>query len=145
MEEKTVSVMVSVMGSEKGEGEQVRLVTSGKLTHNEKGYLLKYRETQPEGDDYQEIDLLMDGKRVTMNRTGGFATSMVFEKGYRFEGIYATPYGDLDMALYATQVECNLSMERGMVYLQYQLDIQGQYAAMHDLHIKYAQKHSKVQ
>ena len=75
---------------------------------------------------------------VTMERHGAFATSMVFEKGCRFEGSYDTPYGALDMGVYATQVKYRVDDEdNGEVNLQYQLDLQGQFAAMHELNIRF--------
>ncbi len=150
MEEKVFPVLLSVTGSTKEqapEDEGIHLVTSGTLSVLPEGYRLNYRETEPETDEYQDIELMMNEKNVTMTRTGAYATGMVFEKGCRFEGVYNTPYGSLDMAVFATRVFCRLGEERGEVQLQYQLDLQGQFAAVHDLKIKYARKHSgkKVQ
>lgn len=145
MAEKRFPVLLSVTGTTKQpdpEDGGIHLVTIGELTVLPSGYRLTYRETQPDGEGHQDICLEMDETRVTMTRAGGYATSMVFEKGRRFEGAYETPYGSLDMAVYATRVSCRLSQERGEVQLQYQLDLQGQFAAVHDLLIRYAKKHT---
>ena len=145
MEEKIIPVLLSVSGSS-GQSDQgddeVKLMTSGTLAVVPEGYRLCYRETQPDSDEYQDIELVMNEKTVTMTRSGAYATGMVFEKGRRFEGVYDTPYGSLDMAVYATRVFCRLGEERGEVQLRYQLDMQGQFADVHDLKIKYSKKHA---
>ena len=56
---------------------------------------------------------------------------MVFQKGRRYESQYHTPYGTLDMALYCTRASFAQDLEGGELALQYQLDVSGQYAAMH--------------
>lgn len=145
MEEKIIPVLLSVTGTSKQSDPDdagIQLTTSGTLKAVSEGYLLKYRESQPDSDEYQDIELLMNDKTVTMTRSGAYATGMVFEKGRRFEGVYETPYGSLDMAVYATRVFCRLGEERGEVQLQYQLDMQGQFADVHELKIKYAKKGS---
>ena len=37
---------------------------------------------------------------MTMERKGDFSNTMVFAKGQRFEGVYHTPYGEMDMAVF---------------------------------------------
>ena len=43
----------------------------------------------------------------------------------------------LAMALYATQVSASLYPDHGSVHLEYQLDVQGSFAAMHTLQLEY--------
>jgi len=62
---------------------------------------------------------------------------MVFVKDRRFEGVYRTPYGDMDMALFATRVDVNLGEDKGSVYLEYQLDFAGGFASMHTMQLEY--------
>ena len=139
MEKK--QVLVSVTGwSKAGEEEKpdtVRLLTTGTLSGEKEGWRIDYTETQPDNQAH-DVTLTLDGGVVTMQRAGAFSTSMVFEKGHRFEGSYITPFGALDMGVYATQVKYQVDQESvGEVNLKYQLDIQGQFAAMHELHIKF--------
>ena len=73
-----------------------------------------------------------------MQRSGAFATSMVFDQGRRVEGSYRTPYGDLAMGVYPTHVKYRVQEGPvGEVDLTYQLDLQGQFAAMHELRIRF--------
>ena len=135
-------VLLSVSGWAQNEDDHerpdaVRLLTTGTLTGERDAWRIDYTETQPDNQAH-DVTLTMGGGVVTMQRAGAFSTSMVFEKGRRFEGSYETPYGALDMGVYATQVKYRVDdAANGEVNLQYQLDLQGQFAAMHELHIRF--------
>ena len=133
-------VLLSVTGKTQGQDEPeeaVRLLTTGVLTGGREAWRIDYTETEPDSQAH-DVTLTLGKGVVTMERHGAFATSMVFEKGCRFEGSYDTPYGALDMGVYATQVKYRVDDEdNGEVNLQYQLDLQGQFAAMHELNIRF--------
>lgn len=140
---KPIPVMLTVDGTiqgEDGEDDAIRMVTMGELTAVTGGYVLQYQESQPEENGQvttQDIVLQLHPERVTMTRVGDFGTSMVFMKDRRFEGVYHTPYGDMDMAVYATRVHCKLGDDEGSVHLKYQLEMQGLFTAMHELKLSY--------
>ena len=120
----------------------IRLLVPGELTIESGVYTLRYEESQTDEDTKavitQHITLTMVPGRVTMTREGMFSTTMIFVRGQRFEGAYHTPYGDLEMAVYATRADCELSPTAGNVNLQYTLDMQGAFAAMNTLEITWA-------
>ena len=133
-------VLVSVMGwthEEDDASDSVRLLTTGTLSGNRNAWRIDYTETQMDNESH-DVTLTLDRGVVTMERAGSFATSMVFEQGRRFEGNYRTPYGDLAMGVYPTQVQYTVDdAATGEVNLTYQLDLQGQFAAMHELRIRF--------
>lgn len=137
---KKQQVLLSVTGWTKEDDEQpesVRLLTTGVLTGAKENWRIDYTETQPDNDAH-DVTLTMKQGVVTMQRLGPFSTSMVFEQGRRFEGSYQTPYGALAMGVYATHVKYHVDDEAtGEVNLTYQLDLQGQFAAMHELRIRF--------
>ena len=142
---KKTEVLLSVSGWSQGQDEEkedsVRLLTTGFLSRQGEDWRIDYTETQDD-DDAHDITLTMGKGVVTMQRKGPYHTSMVFEKGRRFEGSYITPYGDLDMGIFSTQVKYSVDEEAtGEVQLQYQLDLQGQFAAMHELNIRFCPAH----
>lgn len=133
-------VLISIRGQAQALGQspdEIRLMTTGTLTPTLQGFNLDYQESQPDGTDVQDIHLEMTPTRVTMNRTGQFASTMVFEKGRRFEGVYHTPYGEMDLAVFPTKVRVELGEETGKIHLQYQLDFHGTIATMNDLTVQY--------
>jgi uncharacterized beta-barrel protein YwiB (DUF1934 family) len=142
-----IPVLLSVTGQSQQEGQQeerVHLVTTGLLRKTAGGYSLHYDETQPDSNETSHITLDMDKGSVTMIRDGSYATSMVFEKGRRFQGNYHTPLGDLEMGIYATRVQYTANEDKGDVTLQYQLDLQGQFVAMHQLKVNFVRQDQPV-
>lgn len=132
-------VLLSVMGwtREDDQPDTVRLLTTGTLTGDKGSWRIDYTETQPDNESH-DVTLTMGGGIVTMQRTGPMGTSMVFEQGRRFEGSYRTPYGDLDMGVYPTHVKYQVDEQAtGKVDLVYQLDLQGQFAAVHEMRIRF--------
>ena len=139
--EKT-PVLLSVSGWSQAQGDEtpdpVRLLTTGILSGSDDAWRIDYTETQPDSSTAHDVVLKMQKGVVTMERLGDYATSMVFEKGRRFDGSYNTPYGALDMGIFATQVKYAVDEQKtGEVSLKYQLDLQGQFAASHELHIRF--------
>ena len=138
--QKKQQVLLSVMGwthDDDDPSDSVRLLTTGVMTGGKDSWRIDYTETQPDNES-SDVTLTMGKGVVTMQRSGTFATSMVFEQGRRFEGSYRTPYGDLEMGVYPTHVKYQVQAGPvGEVDLTYQLDLQGQFAAMHELRIRF--------
>ena len=137
---KNKQVLVSVMGWTHDDDEpadSVRLLTTGTMSGEKNTWKINYTETQPDNES-SDVTLTLDRGVVTMQRTGAFSTSMVFDQGHRFEGSYQTPYGDLAMGVFATHVKYQVQDDAmGKVDLTYQLDLQGQFAAVHELRIRF--------
>ena len=132
-------VLLSVMGWTREEDDQdtVRLLTTGTLSGSKENWRIDYTETQPDNESH-DVTLTLGGGVVTMQRRGPMGTSMVFEQGKRFEGSYRTPYGDLEMGVYPTRVQYQVDGETGgQVDLVYQLDLQGRFAAVHEMRIRF--------
>lgn len=122
--------LVSTIRDEEGEQEApMQLFCRGELKKTASGYLIRYQESMPTEDDSEmvtsDVILSLSEHRVTMSRPGEYGTTMVFVKDQRFEGAYHTPFGDMAMAVFPTQVKCRAADDAGMVHLEYQLDVQG--------------------
>ena len=151
MEQKTTPVLVMLSSharGEKGEIESpIRLMCRGKLRESANGCMLRYEEVQTDDETgmsvKQDVILNLQPGRVTMTRLGPFGTTMVFVKDRRFEGAYHTPYGDLELALFATRVDVKLAEDHGSVHLEYQLDMQGNYAAVQVIDVSWCAESSR--
>ncbi|MGN0793075.1 MAG: DUF1934 domain-containing protein [Aristaeellaceae bacterium] len=145
MEKKAKPVLVTLVSASHTDDsemeELIRLRCQGELKESANGYLLRYQEVQTDEETgttiSQDVILSLQPDRVTMTRLGDFGTTMVFVKDRRFEGAYHTPYGDLALALFATQVTCHPGPDSGSVHLEYQLDMQGHYAAVQTIDVTY--------
>ena len=121
----------------------VQFMTKGKLfLSGDDPAVLEYTESQQDEETGEittaRITLTMEKNRVTMTRKGDFSNTMVFVPEHRFEGVYSTPYGDMDMAVFSRGVHCDIGEKKGSVHLKYQLDIQGSYASSNELHLEYS-------
>lgn len=120
----------------------IQFMTVGKLCYsNPEEAVLQYVESQQDEETGEitksDISLLLRDGRITMERKGDFSNTMVFAKGQRFEGVYRTPYGEMEMAVYTKEAACRFGRSEGNIHLKYQLNIQGNYASTNELHLEY--------
>ena len=120
----------------------IQFMTKGKLRlGDETNAVLEYTESQQDEETGEittaQVTLSLEKNRVTMTRNGDYSNTMVFSKGQRFEGVYHTPYGEMDMAVFTKEAACRFSSSEGNMHLKYQLNIQGNYASTNELHLEY--------
>lgn len=115
----------------------MQLLTTGELFSLPNGYKLCYEEQLDETASPTQIELTLQDGIVSMLRSGDYATDMVFRKGQRYEGQYSTPYGEMELGIYCTRVNYQVDKNGGLVTLQYQLDLNGQFASMHDMQLRF--------
>lgn len=140
---KGVPILISLDAQSTTEGQPedtMRLITTGQLFETPDATVIQYEETFDEKEPPQKIEITIRDQAITMQRRGAFEANMVFQKGQRYESQYRTPYGELGMALYCTKAQYSKDQEGGEVALQYQLDLSGQFAAMHDMKLHYLRK-----
>ena len=120
----------------------IQFMTVGNLSYTNKDEaLLEYAESQQDEETGEiltsDISLSLRNGRITMERKGDFSNTMVFAKGQRFEGVYHTPYGEMDMAVFTKEAACKFGKTEGNIHLKYQLNIQGNYTSTNELHLEY--------
>ena len=129
----------------------IQFMTRGTLVTDDEGSArIEYTESIRDEDSGEVtescVSLALEKNRVTMTRNGEFSNTMVFIPEQRFEGVYHTPYGEMNMGVFSRGVQCDIGSTRGSVHLKYQLDIQGSYASSNELHLEYtAEKEGRVQ
>ena len=154
MKKNGTSVLINLLAIAKYEHAPdfpIQFMTRGTLSMGEHGNaVLKYHETQQDEETGETmtalITLAMEKNQVTMTREGDYSNTMVFIPERRFEGIYQTPFGNMDMAVFARGVQCEIGEDKGSVHLKYQLDLQGTYTSTNELHLEYtANREDKIQ
>ena len=122
----------------------LQMMTSGHLFPGKDFSLLRYQEIQQDRETGQvaesEIQLVLKKDQVTMNRLGDFSNTMLFRKNQRFETVYHTPYGDMNMAVYTKEARWEEKQGTGRIHLRYELSMQGSYASTNELHLEYQKK-----
>lgn len=119
----------------------MQLMLKGEVETTEKKTLIRYRETDKDEESgevtHTDILLTVEPHQVMMERKGPFSNTMVFARGKRFEGMYVTPFGEMDMATYTHAIHCDVGIDKGTIRLKYQLDVQGGYASTNEIHLEY--------
>ena len=120
----------------------IQFMTVGNLSYTNKDEAqLDYAESQQDEETGEiltsDISLSLRNGKITMERKGDFSNTMVFAKGQRFEGVYHTPYGEMDMAVFTKEAACKFGKTEGNIHLKYQLNIQGNYTSTNELHLEY--------
>ena len=130
----------SVTSTDEQPEETMRMITTGELIEKADETLIRFEETIDESEAPQKIEIAVNGSVITMRRRGVYDVDMVFQKDQRYEGQYKMPFGAMDMALYCVKAAYTRDSDGGEVALRYQLDLSGQYAAMHDLRLHFMRK-----
>ena len=125
----------------------IQFMTRGVIRMEKDGNaVIQYRESIRDEDsgEVTESDIRMEcsANQVTMTRTGEYSNTMVFIPEQRFEGPYRTPYGEMNMGVFARGVQCRFGEAGGSVHLKYQLDFQGSYTSSNELHLEYTAEKS---
>ena len=138
------TVLLSITGVSKTNGvpdDAIKMFTTGYLSGEGDSWKLRYSETSPEDiKDKNHVTLTMNNGTVTMTNSQNKGADMIFVRGSRYQGVYRTAYGDLDLAVFPSVVDYRIGQDSGEINLSYQLDFDGQYASDHELHILYADK-----
>ena len=146
MGQKGIPVLVSLQSMASVEGEEsetISLITMGELVSMPAGYQLRYEETLDESLSATQVELTLENDVATMCRSGDYEVNMVFRKGHRYEGQYHTPHGTFDLALFCTKINSVADGPEGELYLQYQLDINGQFVAVHQMELHFSPKETR--
>lgn len=139
MKNKPVRLTVTgVAYNRNDEDEAMRMTTFGLLSGTEEQWKLRYTERQADSNEQHDITMTMGDGMVTVARKGAFGSDLVFRQGHRYEGSYRTPFGELSMGIFPTEVDYTVNPEGdGEISLRYQLDIQGRYTSVHKLDISF--------
>lgn len=101
----------------------VEFITEGRLFKNADGYLLEYDESSLIGIDGVTTKLILEDESVTLLRSGGIDSHMVFSKNSVYESNFSTPFGEMRMSIFAHNVRSKFCDKGGSISLEYELNI----------------------
>jgi len=133
-------VILSIVGTQKdadGEDNKIELITEGRFYEKDGVYFLEYQETEISGMEGTTTVIIVEKDRVSLERKGTHQSHFIFEKGKKFINSYETPFGNLEMGVFSTQVQSSIGDSEGQLSLQYQLDIGGNYASSNELFVTF--------
>lgn len=123
------AVTISIKGKQEMDGmpaDHMELVTQGKLERQSGVYTITYQESEVTGMEGTQttIQVEEDGECVTLMRTGGYNSQMVFEEGRRHLSMYNTPYGAMAIGVNTRHLLAELDEKGGCVEVDYTIEIE---------------------
>ena len=122
-------------------GDSMELITSGNFAERNGGYILTYKETDPdtEGATYTTVTTEPDG-RVIVVREGEIQSQMIFEQGQKHIVHYDTNYGSLTVGVAARKVRTALDQNGGDINIEYAIEIDNSVASENRLNLNINKK-----
>lgn len=132
------TVVLSLRGEQSYPGQDpdvIELVTEGTLEDVDGGWKLCYEESELTGLAGVRTTFQVQGKTVTLTRTGKLNSQMIFEEGIPHDSLYEMEFGALMLTVCAIQIETNLTQEGGTIDLKYSIEVEQSAAGMIDYHL----------
>lgn len=121
MKKNAIIRIVSIQRSENGENTGEMSVT-GTLTTTADKAIIEYIENNEETGPEETTVTVFNNNTVSIVRIGQFSSEMTVEKGARHHTLYSTPYGELTMGIYGSQVDWSKDDNGGILKMTYSLD-----------------------
>ena len=131
-------VILSIRGRQVYPGQEpevIELVTEGTMTLRDGGWDISYQESELTGLTGVTTTFRIEPGMVTLTRTGGLHSQMVFQQGIPHESLYQMPFGALMISVCASQVMFDITPEGGFVDLVYGIEIEQTQAGEIDYHL----------
>lgn len=136
-------ILLTIKGTQvsaEGETNALELVTEGVVQTEGETTRLTYQESEIVGTDGAMMTIEMQGGMVRILRTGEYGANFELLEGRKCLTLYTTPFGVMEMGAYPSVVQYNFDDGGGRVELQYELDVQGQFAGKNHLNMEWRER-----
>ncbi len=103
-------------------GDDIELVTTGEYEWTPERTVFSYLETELTGLAGTKTEFLVEGRQVTLTRTGTMAMQMIFRVGQKHYFFYNTPFGSMNMGIQTLSVHNELGELGGNLEVRYMMD-----------------------
>ena len=115
--------------------EIIELVTEGTMEFRDNGWDISYQESELTGLAGVTTTFRVERDKVTLTRTGGLKSEMVFQMGVPHESLYQMPFGALMLTVQAKFMYFDIVSDGGTIDLVYSIDIENTAAGEIDYHL----------
>jgi uncharacterized beta-barrel protein YwiB (DUF1934 family) len=113
---------------------------AGTLTCEEDKSIIEYIENNEETGPEETTITVFRNDTVSIVRNGQFSSEMMVEKNSRHLTFYRTPYGELTMGIYGTQVDFSKDEKGATLKLKYELDFNNGFVSENTMKIYIEEK-----
>ncbi len=135
MEKERIIKISDLQTTEEGE-DRIEITTRGTLTGDNDNYTLEFDEIFDDGLESHTVLSVKDGKSVNLLRQGDMNNEIILEAGKRHNFQYQTPYGEMQMGVFANTVENKMTPEGGTLKLVYTIDFYGNFTSAKEMLIE---------
>lgn len=134
-------VLITVIGSQRdaqGEENKIELFTHGRKYAKNGALYITYQETEISGLDGATTLLKIFTDHVILVRMGAVEQRQEFRCGERCFSSYITPFGTMEMSVRTTRLTVTRANDGGAVtgvYIEYELEIDGQWQSANTLSV----------
>ena len=139
MRTNAVIRIVSLQRTENGDN-QGELSVLGRITYDDDKSIIEYIENNEETGPEETTITVSNNDTVSIVRHGQFSSEMTVEKGKRHLTFYRTPYGELTMGIYGTQVDFSKDEKGATLKLKYELDFNNGFVSENTMKIYIEEK-----
>jgi len=119
------SITLNIKQTSDGFTDESELFTKGEFRLHKGSFFIDYDESEATGYEGSHVQLHIDGKKMTLTRTGNAFSSLVFEDKTRHFCQYGTEYGDCMVGITTDELFNGLNENGGKISLKYTVDING--------------------
>ena len=134
--EKMIKITDTQTDIESGEQDSVEVTVRGTLCGEGGDYVLNFDEIFAEGMQSHTVLTVQHGSCVSIVRSGDVITELQLELGKRHICLYSTPYGDMNIGIYAKEINSDMTAEGGTLRLEYTIDYNGALTARKQMQIE---------
>ena len=127
IEYQKIPVMLTIRGEQYYDNvdpDGTELITEGTMELTEDGLLLSYEETELTGMQGTTTSFAVQGKRVTLTRSGTVNSQMIFEEGRQHTSLYETPFGEMSVDIQTSKLLHNLTERGGLLEIKYSIAVE---------------------
>ena len=139
MKKDAVIRIVSLQRTENGDNSSEMSVV-GTVAYDNNKSIVEYIENNEETGPEETTITVSDNDTVSIVRHGQFSSEMMVEKGKRHLTFYRTPYGELTMGIYGTNVDFSKDEKGATLKLKYELDFNNGFVSENTMKIYIEEK-----
>ncbi len=132
----------SISRNDEGMPVSIKTTCGGMLTRDNGAAVIQYEDHVEDGVGgapiVRQVKLRMEPGRVEIYQIGDFAIpALILVQGQRCAMQYRTPYGDMDMGVFASLVNVEETATGGTAHLKYQIESCGTYVSSMEMKVRY--------
>ena len=131
-------VMLSIQGRQAYQDQEpdlIELVTEGTMEFRDGGWDICYKESELTGLHGVTTTFRVEPGTITLSRTGGLKSQMVFRQGVPHDSLYQMEFGALMITVCAQSIFFDITPAGGFIDLVYTIELEKSAVGTVDYHL----------